>query len=385
MDEYKDDLNIFCIDQKILEHNKLRLLDGDPTLKSSFEKLYALAEFALSQGPFSVTYKTIIPPSGDKHDYISIGPYWWPNPDTEDGLPYIRKDGVVNPEVNKYRDKRELYDFTHLSIVLALAYYFTKEERFAQKVSEWFSVWFLEDSTKMNPNFKYAQGIPGISKGRGIGLIEARHFRLIIETVELIKDSKSFDDDLNDGLYNWFSDYFRWLTTSEEGLDESGSKNNHGSWYDAQAISIALFIGNKEYASNKIDEVKINRIENQIEYDGKQPHELARTKSLSYSTFNLEALLAIAVEADKMDIDLWNYSRPNKGSLRKAVDYLIPFYLKMEPWPFNQISEFEFDRGYTVMLLADNFIDRKEYKEPVNLLEKKYSDRIINLLFNRTE
>ena len=36
--------------------------------------------------------KKLVAPSGDKHDYISVGTYWWPNPDTSDGLPYIRRD-----------------------------------------------------------------------------------------------------------------------------------------------------------------------------------------------------------------------------------------------------------------------------------------------------
>ena len=51
------------------------------------------ADEHLKKGPYSVTYKKALPPSGDKHDYISMGPYWWPNPKTADGLPYIRRDG----------------------------------------------------------------------------------------------------------------------------------------------------------------------------------------------------------------------------------------------------------------------------------------------------
>lgn len=38
------------------------------------------ADEQLKKGPYSVTYKKVLPPSGDKHDYISMGPYWWPNP-----------------------------------------------------------------------------------------------------------------------------------------------------------------------------------------------------------------------------------------------------------------------------------------------------------------
>jgi len=60
------------------------------------------ADAALQQKPVSVMDKSMVPPSGDKHDYMSVGPYWWPDPKKKDGLPYIRKDGVVNPERHNY-------------------------------------------------------------------------------------------------------------------------------------------------------------------------------------------------------------------------------------------------------------------------------------------
>lgn len=379
------DLNVFCIDHENLALNRQRWLKGDTSISSSVEKIYAVAEYVLSQGPYSVTYKTKIPPSGDKHDYMSMGPYWWPNPDTENGLPYIRRDGVVNPEVAEYRDKSELYNFTHFTFVLGLAYYFSGEERYASKASEWIKVWFDDDATKMNPNFKFAQGIPGITKGRGTGLIEARHFRLLIESINLMKRSESLTEQLRTEVTEWFKEYFNWLTSSEEGLEESEAKNNHGTWYDALAISIAIFIGDKEYAMKKIEEVKRKRIDKQIKSDGSQPHELARTKSLSYSTFNLEALFAIALEAKKLGIDLWNYSRKDKGSLRKAIDYLIPYYVKEKKWPFNQIADFEYDRGHSLILMADKYINHHAFKQYTTLIAKEYYSDVSYLLFSQDE
>ena len=51
------------------------------------------ADKAMSAGPFSVMQKNSTPPSGDKHDYMSLAPYFWPNPETPNHLPYIRHDG----------------------------------------------------------------------------------------------------------------------------------------------------------------------------------------------------------------------------------------------------------------------------------------------------
>ena len=36
-------------------------------------------------------------PSHDPHDFVSVPVYFWPNPETPDGLPWVRRDGRVNP------------------------------------------------------------------------------------------------------------------------------------------------------------------------------------------------------------------------------------------------------------------------------------------------
>src|SRR4051794_15482581 len=56
------------------------------------------AEQAMKVSTLSVTDKQSTPPSGDKHDYMSLAPYWWPDPKSANGLPYIRRDGERNPE-----------------------------------------------------------------------------------------------------------------------------------------------------------------------------------------------------------------------------------------------------------------------------------------------
>ena len=64
-------------------------------------------------------------PSGDKHDYVSYAPYFWPNPATPDGLPYIRKDGHRNREMIAQGDAPRFEKMQGTVHTLALAYYFT--------------------------------------------------------------------------------------------------------------------------------------------------------------------------------------------------------------------------------------------------------------------
>ena len=50
-------------------------------------RLLREAEKALTAGPFSVTQKTRVAPSGDKHDFLTLAPYWWPDSTKPGGIP----------------------------------------------------------------------------------------------------------------------------------------------------------------------------------------------------------------------------------------------------------------------------------------------------------
>src|SRR5687767_1188678 len=96
---------VFLLDQKQLAATKQKLTAGDATLAPALEQLMRDASTAMKDGPWSVTQKGVTPPSGDKHDYMSQAPYWWPDPAKPDGLPYIRRDGERNPEIYKITDR----------------------------------------------------------------------------------------------------------------------------------------------------------------------------------------------------------------------------------------------------------------------------------------
>jgi hypothetical protein len=75
--------------------------------------------------------KKLIADSGDKHDYMSIAPYFWPDPAKPDGLPYIRRDGEVNPERHNRNTDAAAFSATFGNVqTLALAYYFTDKPEY---------------------------------------------------------------------------------------------------------------------------------------------------------------------------------------------------------------------------------------------------------------
>ena len=73
-------LQVFILDSENIMKKKNRIQSNNPTVLPAFNKLIRESDLALTSGTFSVVEKELTPPSGDKHDYMSIAPYWWPNP-----------------------------------------------------------------------------------------------------------------------------------------------------------------------------------------------------------------------------------------------------------------------------------------------------------------
>lgn len=78
------------------------------------QRLRTDADAATGRGPYSVVDKAAPAASGDPHDYLSLAPYWWPDPDAPDGLPHIRRDGLFFPPATIGGDGSEAYDRTRL-------------------------------------------------------------------------------------------------------------------------------------------------------------------------------------------------------------------------------------------------------------------------------
>src|SRR5437660_1500601 len=180
---------VFLLDGKYLQETRERIRGGDTHVAPALAQLVRDGQEALSAGPFSVTSKKLTPPSGDKHDYMSEAPYFWPNPNSSNGLPYIRRDGERNPEISRISDHRSLDEMAGNVETLALAYYLKGDETYASKAAELLRAWFFEPATLMNPNLQYAQAVLGLNTGRGIGLIETRALTRVVDAAGLLAGS----------------------------------------------------------------------------------------------------------------------------------------------------------------------------------------------------
>ena len=298
------------------------------------------AERALTAGPFSVMDKLRVPPSGDKHDFFTLAPYWWPDPAKPDGLPYLRRDGEVNPESWRGTDDVPFGQMTETVKTLAAAFRETRDERFAARAALLLRAWFLDASTRMNPNLDFGQGVPGLNTGRGAGIIATRKLVDIVDAARVLDASPSWTARDRQGLHAWCSAYATWLQTSRNGREEAAALNNHGTWYEAQFTALLLYTGRRDEAKARVEHAK-RRLASQIEPDGRQPRELARTRSWSYSVMNLDGWFTVARLSEEAGADVWNFRTADGRSLRAALDYLVPFAGSATKWPHPQITPIE--------------------------------------------
>lgn len=306
---------------------------------NAYLDLIDAADDEISKAVNPVTNKSLLPPSGDKQDYYSIGPYWWPDPSKEDGLPWIYKDGQVNPDT-----KGDNVDWQRSAALfpsvraLSLAYYFSGNERYAKKAYEHINAWFLDEETLMNPNLKYSQGVPGGPDGRPAGIIAFAGVGDVITAIQILEEGGFFSADELTKLKQWMSDMVNWLTTHENGIAENNSTNNHGTWYDYQVLGMYMFVGDTAKAVTKAESIKTRRIAAHIKTDGSQPEELKRTKSVNYSNMNLWAMTRLSLMAKKLGVDLWNYESSDGRSIRRAYEFLSPYAMQPDTWTWQQIS-----------------------------------------------
>lgn len=317
--------------------------DNSASIAPAFKQLLKEADKELKAPIVAVTDKqTLMPPSGDKHDYFSLSPYWWPDPSKPDGLPYIRRDGVTNPESKKDLDQPRVAAMGYNVNTLALAWYLTGDEKYAKRASAQLRAWFLDSATRMTPHLRFSQLVKGNPDERGSGIIDTRWFIEAVDASGLLAGSKSWTAGDDADLKTWFRAYLDWLLTSPNGKHEHDAKNNHGSWYAAQTATYALFLGDSALA-RKIAEDAKERIGWQITSDGDQPIENERTRSMHYSGFNVEALSRVAEGARRVGVDLWHYQAPTGGSLQTAIRKLARYTNSGEKWPGQQIDSVSLD------------------------------------------
>ena len=101
----------------------------------------------MSIQPITITKFLAKLSEGGDHDFYSNGDYWWPNPNTTNGLPYVQRDGQTNPE-NFVAHRKCIAELRNGVAALAAAYQITGDDRYVTKAVELLRIFFLDPATR---------------------------------------------------------------------------------------------------------------------------------------------------------------------------------------------------------------------------------------------
>lgn len=300
-----------------------------------------MARGALSAGPWSVTFHR---PTGldivmGPNDYVSEAPYWFPDPRNPGG-PYIRRDG----EYNTGRFTAHVNDLRAMSaavLSLGMGAYFLGDPQCNVHAAKVLSTWFMDPATRMNPNLEHGQLIRGVNTGRGAGMIDTQSLIHAVHGIDLLERTGKLDAAIQAGLRNWFADYADWMNTSRHGKSEKKAGNNHSTWWTTQIAAYSLFTGNTALRRMAWSHCRDFLIPSEIQADGSCPREEERTRSLHYSSMNLDAFALLCRLASLDGVDLWRYRTPAGTGVETAFLYLLPFTLEPETWKKRQIDKYD--------------------------------------------
>lgn len=376
LSKYSSKDTLYIDSKKLDSEAKEFQVGANKDLNKVVDNLLVGANEALKRKPYSVIDKTSLPPSGDRQDYWHPAPYWWPNPETLDGIPYIWKDGHRVPGTVMGDKDSDKYDRTRIqgvfddSMILALAWKFSGKKEYARHGIKILERFFINPKTRMNPHLKYAQVRIGHNNdaGRAEGIIEMKDLYYYLDAIRLFQQSNLLDEEILNKFKAWLAEYLDWLIESPQGKQERSAANNHGTLYDLQVISIASFIDDKYKVYDGIIRAQ-SRISSQFNKDGLQLGELKRKTSHHYAFFNYYGWVLIAQAASKWGVDLWSSQTKDGARLIKGGEWLLSH--RDKEWPYEQIDEFNMERyeslrSKIISYFGSDLISEKKPSNPLH-------------------
>lgn len=314
------------------DYEELKALKAQPQ-SSEYRNIIASANRVLKTVPVAVTQKTKCI-SGDPHNYESLATYCWPDPKNPKG-PYIILDGKQNPEIENYDFARLLSLNTYFTIV-SKAFFLTGDNRYYDSLCRQIDIWFINDSTRMNPHLDYSQFIPGWNDnlGNAGGVLDAYRFVDVLEGISLVNSVKTIGNKRLKILKRWFNDLARWIEDSPNGKKALLFKNNHAIANQGTLIRFYLFTGKRRLVQTHF-KVFSRLVEDQVDERGTMPEELKRNNAFTYSIFNLNHILDIVTMAKTGGLDMPPEMLSRIG---KGCRYLESFIGAQERFPFKEMG-----------------------------------------------
>ncbi|HHI92021.1 MAG TPA: hypothetical protein ENK04_00690 [Gammaproteobacteria bacterium] len=279
---------------------KAKVAVGAQPWKSAYDKMISQANSALNLSNMSVTF-------GGKNQCGNVNVYCTdPFYNGSDRVDFDTGARLIGAGV---RD-------------LGMAYAFSGEARYADKLIELIRVWALDATTAMQPTFANHQARIDLYPTM-TGLIYG---------ADLAWNYPGWSQSDKDAFKAWVDAF------GQNAMQLSQDPNNFENWKVAFISIAGAFTGDQtllNFAFQRFRDV----IPSQIGSRGTMEEEKGRTSGwggIGYSMFALHAMSLAAEVARHHGVDLYNYTSDGNKGLKLALDYHAPYLLNLSAWPFGK-------------------------------------------------
>jgi len=314
----------------------------------------------MTKGFDSVTNKPVVPPSGDKRDFMTTVVYAWEckhrpadctaysgGKDGSKGEPLDEKnlrcetdawvicDAQFNTKVMEALDFRRLSRVINNVHTLAKAWQASGDREALALAVEQLRVFFVDGKLSVLPRLLYSQVVPNTpdrSTGSLDCVIDWYEVHLLLDAVSVMQPDMHADTVLS--LQKWFAEFLKFITKPDVKALHDNHRINHGTWYSVVVMSIAAWLGATQVVKDQAEVAK-DQIKRMIAANGDMPGETERVQSIYYFGYTLESFIMIAHLGMGVGVDLWNYIAPNGASIPRALGFAAQ-HLKTQfmSWPY---------------------------------------------------
>lgn len=209
------------------------------------------------------------------------------------------------------------------SFVLALAWAFTGQDRYAARGAELLRHVFIDPGTEI------AARASGAAAATPPGGMAGLHHCL--DAVRLFEGGGNLGPSDRAGLREWLVEHLDWLQQSPDGRAGQRASNHRGTCHDLQVATIASFLDDQEMVYDCLVRAQ-SRIGTQFAPDGSQPEEASGSAPALGCCYNFQAWVSLAELGARWGVDLWQYRARHGGGLAQGARWLLS-RPGAESWP----------------------------------------------------
>jgi hypothetical protein len=145
------------------------------------------------------------------------------SPSAWTACPYIGRDGKVNPDVRSLNGPGAINSVGQFALYGSIAFATNRNVMYSQGVVKAIDTFFLDPTSKMNPNVNFGQMVrgpgPEHQNGTFTGILDIRGLVKVINGIFILKSggSSEWNNAKDQDMRSWVQEYARWLEESKIG------------------------------------------------------------------------------------------------------------------------------------------------------------------------